>query len=697
MTIVEVPVYRSLACTKVPAFVLVGSFIFFSSSLFAQSVPLDHAEILGRLALHYSPSYIAHLVKTRGVSFPSTADFLDRVRIAGGEGILVDRLASAAPVSTSASNQTDEQVYHLGKCAELIHAGAVDSAEDECRASIDENPKSPWPLLVTAKLLEIISLTEPYIEPRAAAYHSDESGDGEESNPKRVEAKSLAVRALSLAPNLTTAAQSMGIPTPSTGAPGGAGSARQADSDAEQLDGSEMQPWTSEFPFHAPDPESNNVIASSAPSPSEPVNIDPELRRRIDLEPDLASNHVSLANAYAMAHDMQSATSELQAAVRLEPDYPELHDQLAGFYLSQNDIENGLAELREAAKIQPYSNEQRISLASSLDSYGRTSEAVAELKAIIAIHPADLAPSNTLVSIDLSHNDRKAAIEVLRRFLKASSTKFSDEKTLVSVLYYEEKSLANMLRDDKQYDAADERYAYLLRFLPNDADLHNDYGVTLLAQKRIDDAIAQYKEAVRLNPQDSNAHHNLGLCLARKNDVDGAIAELRQTMEINPNEPHTQVFLGYALAQKGDLNGAMDQFQQAIKANSQNAEAHAGLGSMLDAVKDTFGAITELKLSLQLQPDSPMAENELAWIYVTAKDSKFRNPTEGLVLAQRAVKTSPEPIPAFIDTLAEALLVNGYPDEAVQTELQAIKLDPALQPRLAHFREAAGVGRSKSR
>jgi hypothetical protein len=56
----------------------------------APQPPLDRVEILGRLGVGYPPSYIAKLVKTRGVSFAPSQDFVYRVRLAGGAGILVE-------------------------------------------------------------------------------------------------------------------------------------------------------------------------------------------------------------------------------------------------------------------------------------------------------------------------------------------------------------------------------------------------------------------------------------------------------------------------------------------------------------------------------------------------------------------------------------------------------------------------------
>jgi tetratricopeptide (TPR) repeat protein len=105
-----------------------------------------------------------------------------------------------------------------------------------------------------------------------------------------------------------------------------------------------------------------------------------------------------------------------------------------------------------------------------------------------------------------------------------------------------------------------------------------------------------------------------------------------------------------------------------------------------------MGAIKELRLALSLKPDSVEAQNDLDWLYATTKNLKFRNPTEALILARRAVDSSPQPVPACLDTLAEALLLNGHPADAFATETEAARVDPEnseLQSRLEHFRQAA--------
>jgi Tfp pilus assembly protein PilF len=652
-----------------------------SPCAFGQSAPLDRTEILGRLALSYSPSYVAYLVKQGGISFIASTDLLAQVKAAGGDGILIERLSAIDASSSAATSGADDKpVDHLAQCAELLHSGATESAEAECFAAIEESPRSPWPLLVAAKLVP-----------------SDPFGrDGSESEKANIAKRAaLLARAAALAPDLQAAHFYRADAVSVSG--GSADAQRAYMRDVQQLGIAESQ----DNNYDALDfleIDEGRSQPSTAEVEDEPVTVNPEFLRQVELEPELASNRMDLALRYASAHDSERAKSELQEAIRLEPDNPAPHVQLAVLYFRAQESDAGVAELRAAARSIPFGVGLHTALSNGLEFSGHTSEAIAELQNLLSVHPAAVVASRALVRLYLKHKDKKSAIAELRRALQASSLAFTDELEFVNARYQDEQQLAYLLQDDRQFEAATEQYRFLLRLKPDDAGLHNDFGNVLAEQHDAEAAVDEYYAAIRLDPEMSAAHNNIGIYLAQKNNLDGAISEFRRALDINPNEPHTAVFLGAALGQKGDLKGAMAQFQDAIQKNPKDADAQVGVAFALAQMKDESGAIAHLKTALELQPDSPGAENNLAWIYCTAVDAKLRNPSEALVLARRAVAASPSPNPAFLDTLAEAQLLNGLRAEALATETQAAKLDPSnseYQMRLRRFREAASTAKSR--
>ena len=83
--------------------------------------------------------------------------------------------------------------------------------------------------------------------------------------------------------------------------------------------------------------------------------------------------------------------------------------------------------------------------------------------------------------------------------------------------------------------------------------------------------------------------------------------------------------------------------------------------------------------------------NGIAWRYATSEDPIIRNPQKALEYAKKAVELTPQPVPAYLDTLAEAYYVNGQFDNAIEIEKKAISLRPDhefLKEQLKKFEQA---------
>jgi Tfp pilus assembly protein PilF len=66
--------------------------------------------------------------------------------------------------------------------------------------------------------------------------------------------------------------------------------------------------------------------------------------------------------------------------------------------------------------------------------------------------------------------------------------------------------------------------------------------------------------------------------------------------------------------------------------------------------------------------------NNLAWLLATSPDKSFFAPQRALTLAKEAAAFKPDPV--ILDTLAEAYLVNGQPDTALQIIGQVLAKNP---------------------
>jgi len=77
---------------------------------------------------------------------------------------------------------------------------------------------------------------------------------------------------------------------------------------------------------------------------------------------------------------------------------------------------------------------------------------------------------------------------------------------------------------------------------------------------------------------------------------------------------------------------------------------------------------------IQLNPHNVTALNNLAWLYATSEDERYRDSEKALTLARKAADLKQEPY--ILDTLAEAYFINGMGEEALKTIEAAIKLRP---------------------
>jgi tetratricopeptide (TPR) repeat protein len=333
--------------------------------------PLTRSEILGRLALNLSPSSIAYSIKTRGVAFTPDVQFIEAVKRAGGAGVLAERLSEAESANGSEPvNDPEQNFQHFARCAALLHSGDHQHAAQECRAAIEENPRSPWPLFAAAD----------------ASRFTD--APGQESGPELIR------RALILDPTV----------------PGEVDDANEVESALSYFAAVPGGVY-SEDEDAAPAREQNPI-----PAP---------LQHLLDATPELASTYVLIASRYLQAGMLENCVSEFEEAIRLEPDNPNLHAQLAELYLSRRNVEGEISERREVARIVPYGFGERLALAHALQNQDRTDEVIFEWRDYLALVPDSANAANELAWIyatspDPRYQDRAQALALAREAAEAS-------------------------------------------------------------------------------------------------------------------------------------------------------------------------------------------------------------------------------------------------------------------------------------
>ena len=202
-----------------------------------------------------------------------------------------------------------------------------------------------------------------------------------------------------------------------------------------------------------------------------------------------------------------------------------------------------------------------------------------------------------------------------------------------------------------------------------------------------------YQRALQLDSHDERPAIALGQLELRQHDAARAITEFQQALKIDPDSLMASFGLAAAYQASGNTAAAEKAFEALAARDPQAPDVQEAVADLLSEQKLYAQAIQRYQTVLRHSPSAALAHNNLAWLYATAEDPKFRDPAAALDHARRAVALSKGREPDFLDTLAEALFVNHQYAEAVKAETRALQLAPnnrEFQEHMARYRQAAG-------
>ncbi|WP_456387137.1 M48 family metalloprotease [Desulfolithobacter sp.] len=114
--------------------------------------------------------------------------------------------------------------------------------------------------------------------------------------------------------------------------------------------------------------------------------------------------------------------------------------------------------------------------------------------------------------------------------------------------------------------------------------------------------------------------------------------------------------------------------EQKLRQEPKNSVWLLLLGDLMQEKKMERKAIDAYERALKLDPLNGDVANNLAWLLLTASDPALRDPVRALTLARTAAALKQHGY--ILDTLATAYWANNLREEAILTELKALKLDP---------------------
>lgn len=243
----------------------------------------------------------------------------------------------------------------------------------------------------------------------------------------------------------------------------------------------------------------------------------PHLRKAAELKPSVDA-WMTLAAAQEKAHFQDAAASYAKASA-LAPTEPEPHVRAGILYEQQKDWANAEREYRAAQTLQP-SSEALAGLVNVYQATQRPAEAESTLREYLQLQPQDVKAHLQLGRVLLAQGKND---EAAQQFAAVRGDK-SDPNAL--------RQLAGEFVAAKDYPHAIEIYRELVARAPQDAELHQRLGATLMQSKDYAAAEAELMAAAKLEatPEvlgslaiaaSNNGHHELAI---RALDARGKVA-----------------------------------------------------------------------------------------------------------------------------------------------------------------------------
>jgi predicted O-linked N-acetylglucosamine transferase (SPINDLY family) len=368
------------------------------------------------------------------------------------------------------------------------------------------------------------------------------------------------------------------------------------------------------------------------------------------------------AVAHHFAGHLQDAEQLYRAILRMQPDHPEA---------SRN-----LSLLVTALGHQKQPNSRPHKPAAKLSS--RREATQQEINALAALF-------NQGLYVEMENTARDLTVRCPRQGIgwKALGTALMRQGRNADALEPLRKA-AGLLRDDAQvhdnlgitlrglglHAEAAASFRQALAIKPDYAQAHNNLGILLGGQGHLAEAEASFRNALVSMPGFAEAHNNLGIILGKQSLFAAAEASYRLALAIKPDYVEALNNLGIALKEQGRLAEAEACYRRALQIRPEYVEVLNNLGVTLKELGHFANAEACFRRALEIKPDYVEAINNLGIAFedqgqLAKAETSYRN----------ALKIKPDYAEAH-NNLGVLLKEQGQIGEAEDSHRRAIEIKP---------------------
>jgi tetratricopeptide (TPR) repeat protein len=350
------------------------------------------------------------------------------------------------------------------------------------------------------------------------------------------------------------------------------------------------------------------------------------LQAAVSADTSSAEAHFALGRAYLAKNDHGRAVEAFNETSRLNPRAVGAQLELSRLELAAGRVDNSIQFAEQAMKNAGDASDARLALVRGLIARRDIARADAEVRRLMTQFPESSAVRTQAGIIAAIKGDQAAAAKLLTGALSADENNLEALTALITL----------DLRQKNPGRAVSRVEGRLAR--------HADEPASLLLAARTYAAAGDVKKAEEL---------------------------LRKTIDADPSNFQAYGTLGRLYVTQNRLDEALKEFETLAKRQPRPVQAHTMVGSLLEAQNKPQEASKHYEQALAIDPEMPVAANNLAWIYTETGG----NLDVALELAQRAARRMPDH-PAVQDTLGWIYYKKGLASLAVPAFLKSVEGDP---------------------
>ncbi|MBZ5647041.1 MAG: tetratricopeptide repeat protein [Acidobacteriia bacterium] len=392
-----------------------------------------------------------------------------------------------------------------------------------------------------------------------------------------------------------------------------------------------------------------------------------QVQPALEILRDLAHNqpaepnvHYQLGYTLRMAGDLDSAEHEMYEALRLDPSMVQAQQQLAEMALSRGNPDLLLKFAEALIAAQPWDGRWYVYRAEAGLIRDRTAQAENDLNLAMRLMPHTPAPVYMFAQLRLNQGKLAEAEALFNRVLELDPGYGPALQSLTQMYLRRrqpEKAIAFL--DARIANSGGSSLLHLLR------------GSVLLTTGRYDDAALALQRAIELDNRNTDAYVLLAQLNGVRSSIPQAIAVCERSIQANPKDVRPYVLLGSLEEARGNWQRAEDVYRKALQVQPDHPVAANNLAYLMVEHSENLDVAASLaQTAHRAMPDSPAAADTLGWAY-------YRKGAYSLAvdLLQEALKRSPNE-PVFHYHLGLAYYAAHDPENARIHLRRALELNP---------------------